>query len=208
MNTEVIEDARDWVRGQMATGAGHDWGHIQRVVANARRLAGEEGADEVVVELGAWMHDVVNLPKDHPQRHRASTMSAEAARRWLDGKLEEQRVELVCEAIRCHSFSAGLVPQSLEAKVVSDADNLDAIGAIGIARVFEIGGALERRTLSMEDPLCEEREPDDGVYTVDHFFTKLLRLQERFYTESGRREAEERLAFMCRYLEVLKSEVV
>ncbi len=203
----LIEDAKTWVREKMATGAGHDWGHIERVVVNARRLAEAEGADLRVVELAAWMHDVVNLPKDHPERASASTKSAEAACQWLQGRLEEERVELVREAIRCHSFSAGLIPQSLEAKVVSDADNLDALGAIGIARVFEIGGALGKSTLASKDPFCHEREPDDGRYTVDHFYTKLLKLGEWFYTESGRRQAQERLGFMRQFLEILESEV-
>lgn len=207
MERELIEDARRWVRERMDESAGHDWGHIERVVTNAQRLADEEGADRLVVELAAWMHDVVNLAKDDARRAMASTKSAEAAGKWLEGKLNADRIELVCEAIRCHSFSAGLPPESLEAKVVSDADNLDAIGAIGIARVFEVGGASGRPTLASDDPFCRKREPDDSRFTLDHFYTKLLRLGDRFYTDSGRRQAQQRLRFMRQYLETLKAEV-
>lgn len=203
---QLIDDARDWAFKEMETSAGHDVGHIRRVVANARRLADTEGADLTVVELAGWMHDVVNLPKDHPERSQASTMSAKKASAWLRGRLDDERIELVAEAIRCHSFSAGFTPESLEAKVVSDADNLDAIGAIGIARCFEIGGALGRDMMAAEDPFCTQRRPDDGTYTVDHFYAKLLKLEERFYTEAGRREAQARIEFMQQFLLQLEDE--
>lgn len=204
---ELVAKARDWVLETMETGAGHDPGHVRRVVTNAERLGEAEGADLLVVRLAAWMHDVVNLDKDDPERDRASRRSARAAVEWLDGRLDEERTERVAEAIRCHSYSAGLEPESLEAKVVSDADNLDAIGAIGIARCFEVGGQLGRPTLAPEDPFCEQREPDDDTYTLDHFFEKLLRLEDRFYTEAGRAEARGRIEFMEWYLEQLGEEI-
>ena len=191
----------------MQTGAGHHWAHVERVVSNARTIAVAEGADVVVVHLAALMHDVVNLPKDHPDRKKASTMSARAAGEWLKGKLAPPRVALVEEAIRCHSFSAGIEAQSIEAQVLSDADKLDALGAIGIARVFEIGGALGKPLMAEEDPFCVDREADDGVATVDHFYTKLLRLQERFYTATGRRWALARHRYMERFLERMEREV-
>ena len=204
---DLVESAWRWTREQMEVAAGHDFGHIERVVTNAKRLGKVEGADGLVVRLAAITHDVVNLPKDDPDRHLASSRSAEAVSTWLEGRLEPARIDLVAEAIRCHSYSAGCIPESVEAKVVSDADNLDAIGAVGIARCFEIGGKLGRVTLATDDPFCDERTPDDGTYTVDHFYTKLLRLGERFYTASGRREAKQRIEFMKEYLEQLRREV-
>lgn len=203
---QLIDDARNWALEQMETTAGHDVGHIRRVVANARRLAAAEGADPTVVELAAWFHDIVNLPKDHPDRSQASTRSAQAAADWLQGRLDDERIELVAESVRCHSFSAGFVPESPEAKVVSDADNLDAIGAVGVARCFEIGGALRRPMMAAEDPFCSQREPDDSTYTVDHFYTKLLKLEDWFYTDSGRANARERIAFMKRFLAQMERE--
>lgn len=205
---ELLRSAADWTRQQMSTSTGHDWGHIERVVTNAERLARAEEADVLVVKLAATMHDVVNLPKDHKDRHLASTMSAEKAAGWLGDKISAERIEGVYEAVKCHSYSAGFVPQSLEAKVVSDADNLDAIGAIGIARAFECSGELGRITVASDDPFCDVRKPDDGVYGVDHFYTKLLGLGDRFYTESGRQEATQRLEFMRTYLDEMAREII
>ena len=154
MSKEILDEAIAWTKTRMVASAGHDWGHIERVLHNATVLAKEEGADLLVVQLAAAMHDVVNLSKDHPERRKASEKSAQLACQWLEGKLEADRIARVFEAIKCHSFSAGFVPESLEAQVVSDADNLDAIGAIGIARAFECGGAMGTATLASEDPFC------------------------------------------------------
>ena len=194
--TDLEQAAIAWVKTQMAITAGHDWGHIQRVMKNGERLAKEEGADPVVVQLACAMHDVVNLSKSDPRRKEASTLAAEKAAQWLQGRLEEDRVSLVYEAIKCHSFSAGFVPSSPEARVVSDADNLDALGAIGIARTFECGGAMGTITVHPDDPLAHNRMIDDGTYTLDHFFAKLLKLGHRFYTDAGKKESARRLDYM------------
>lgn len=207
MNERLLSDAIAWTRQNMAISAGHDWGHIERVLHNATELAQAEGADILVAQLAAVMHDVVNLEKDHPERKKASVMSAERASQWLQGKLQQPRIDGVYEAIKCHSYSAGFTPQGLEAKVVSDADNLDALGAIGIARTFECGGAMGTATMSAQDPFCTHRQPDDGRYTVDHFFAKLLRLEERFYTDSGRQAAKQRLDYMRAFLAQLDAEI-
>lgn len=204
----LLEEARIWTKSQMEVTAGHDWMHIERVVKNTRTLARKEGADLLVCELAAIMHDVVNLPKNDGNRKQASTLSAHAAAQFLEGKLSRERIALIYEAIQAHSYSAGFIPVSLEAKVVSDADNLDALGAIGIARTFECGGAMATPTLAAEDPFCEHRRPADHLYTVDHFYKKLLLLEKRFYTESGRRAARRRVDFMNLFLEELRLEVL
>ena len=204
---ELRRDTLQWVHQEMDQTAGHGWDHIQRVIRNGELLAAQEGADPLAVFLACAMHDVVNLAKDHPRRAEASTVSAEKAAAWLRGKVSDHQIELVYEAIRCHSYSAGFVPQSLEARVVSDADNLDAIGAIGIARAFECGGSMGTRLLSLDDPFCTGRAPDDRAFTVDHFYTKLLHLGDRFYTPSGHALAKRRLAFMKTFLSELSQEV-
>ena len=205
--TDLLQPAIAWVKTQMAITAGHDWGHIQRVMKNGERLAKKEGADPVVVQLACAMHDVVNLSKSDPRRKQASTIAAEKAAQWLQGRLEEDRIELVYEAIKCHSFSAGFVPESLEARVVSDADNLDALGAIGIARTFECGGAMGCITVHPDDPLAQNRMVDDGTYTLDHFFAKLLKLGDRFYTDAGKEESSRRMEFMEGFIRELYFEV-
>ena len=203
---ELVQEAIAFTQDRMEESAGHDWMHIERVLFNAEVLARQEGADLLSSQLAAVMHDLINLPKNHPDRRQASGLSAREAARWLEGRLDGARIEAVCEAIRCHSYSAGLVPKGLVAKVVSDADNLDALGAIGIARTFECGGAMGTATMAPEDPFCLQRAPTDHLYTVDHFYAKLLRLEERFYTESGLRAARRRIEFMGLFLKELAAE--
>lgn len=195
------------MRQEMAITGGHDPMHIERVRMHARNIARVEGGDLLVIDLAALLHDIVNLAKNHPERKMASTLAAEKAAAWLQGQLEPERIERVYEAIRCHSFSAGFIPRSLEAKIVSDADNLDALGAIGIARTFECGGSLGQATFSPVDPFCVEREPDDQRFIVDHFYKKLLLLKDRFYTREGARLAEHRTAFMQAFLAQLQEEI-
>ncbi len=149
--------------------AAHDLEHIRRVVTNARRLTDAEGADWRVVMPAAWLHDCVIVPKSSPDRKLASRLAAARAREWLIenewpfGKLEE-----ISHAIEAHGFSAGIVPLTLEAKVVQDADRLDALGAVGLARTLMLGGELRRTFYHIADPFCESREADDSVYTLDH----------------------------------------
>ncbi len=202
----LIDAAWRWLEQEMANTAAHARGHVERVVANARHLQAVEGGDALVVELAAILHDVVDVPKDDVRRSEASTMGARKAMAWLEGRLEASRVQAVGEAIRSHSYSAGIEAEGLEAEIVSDADNLDALGAVGIARAYEVGGSLGRLTMDVADPLCRRRQPDDGRFSTDHFFVKLLNLKERFYTDEGRRLAEERIGYMRAFLERLEEE--
>lgn len=206
-DSELAQRAVAFMKQEMAITSGHDLLHIERVRSHARNIAQVEGGDLLVIDLAAILHDLVNLTKDHPQRKQASTLSAQKAARWLEGQLEPARIELVYEAIRCHSFSAGFTPQCLEAKIVSDADNLDGLGAIGIARAFECGGSLGTATFSPHDPFCQTRTPNDKQFTVDHFYQKLLLLKDRFYTAEGKKLAEKRTAYMQDFLAQLQQEI-
>lgn len=181
--------------------AAHDFAHTERVVKSAVSLADAEGASLEVVLPAAWLHDCVTVPKDSPDRTRASVLAADRAIELL-GRLDYpvEHFEAIRHAIAAHSFSAGIAPVTLEAKVVQDADRLDALGAIGIARCFCVGGALGRTIYHPEDPFCEQRDPDDTQFSVDHFFAKLFRLPETMWTRSAREEAGRRAAFMRCYL--------
>jgi len=188
--------------------AAHDRAHVRRVVSMARMLAREEGADLDVVIPAAWQHDCVAVAKDDPDRDQASQRAAKIAIAYLDGAgYPEEHHDGIRHAIEAHSYSAGIPPETIEAKVVQDADRLDALGAIGIARCFTVGGALGRTLYAPDDPFCETRPPDDGTYTVDHFYQKLLRLPETMQTPAGRTEAERRATFMRTYLDRLETEV-
>ena len=186
----------------------HGIDHVRRVVASARRIAEAEGARLEVVLPAAWLHDCVAIEKDSPDRAEASTLAADRARRLLEEiGYPDALLDDVHHSIRAHSFSAGVSPESLEARVVQDADRLDALGAIGIARSFAVGGRLGLAICSGSDPFCRERRPDDSRSTLDHFFAKLLRLPETMQTAAGRAEAERRTSFVRSFLEQLESEL-
>jgi uncharacterized protein len=187
---------------------GHGIVHLRRVVATALQLAKEEGARLEVVLPAAWLHDCVNVPKDSPDRSRASRLAAGQAVRFLQGAgYAEEFLDGIAHAIEAHSFSAGIPPRTVEAKVVQDADRLDALGAIGTARAIAVGAALGRPLYAPEDPFCERREPDDRGASVDHFYTKLLKLAGTMQTGAGRREALRRTEFMQSFLGQLRREI-
>lgn len=187
---------------------GHGVAHLRRVVATALQLAEEEGARPEIVLPAAWLHDCVNVPKDSPDRPRASRIAAEHALRFLrDAGYADQFLEGIAHAIEAHSYSAGIAPRTVEAKVVQDADRLDALGAIGTARAIAVGAALGRPLYQPEDPFCERRAPDDRGASLDHFYTKLLKLAGTMQTGAGRREAMRRTEFMQAFLLQLRREI-
>ena len=187
----------------------HDLAHVHRVVRNAMQLMTEERADPRVVVPAAWLHDCIPVSKNARDRASASLRSADAAVRFLGtASYPGDLLPLIHHAIEAHSFSRGLTPRTIEARVVQDADRLDATGAIGIARCFGVGGALGRSLYCPDDPFCQIRSPDDARWTVDHFYRKLLHLADTMQTVSGQREARRRTAFMRHFLAELATELV
>jgi uncharacterized protein len=185
-----------------ATDPAHDLAHVRRVVVNAKALARREGARPEVVVPAAWLHDCVIVAKDSPARPRASALAAGVARRFL-GSIDypAELVPDVEHAIEAHSFSAGVQPRTLEALVVQDADRLDALGAIGLARCLMLGATMEKELYDEREPVPRDRAPDDSRFVLDHLFTKLLRLEETMGTASGRAEARVRTEFLRRFVE-------
>lgn len=191
------------------TDTAHDFAHTKRVVANAKTLLMSERADSEVVLAAAWLHDCETLPKNHPERKKASAYAANTAVQFLSTiHFPTEKMEQTAHAIEAHSFSAGLTPRTMEAKIVQDADRLDALGAIGIARCFAVSGELKRPIYNSDDPFCETREPDDTIWTIDHFYTKLFKLPDTMNTESARIEAKKRAIFMELYLNRLREEII
>ena len=193
---------------QPADGA-HDLGHLSRVWANARAIALDEPqVDWPVLEAAVWFHDLVNLPKDSPDRARASTLSAAAAVDFLrvDG-FDPAKLEAVAHAIAAHSFSAGIPPETPEARILQDADRLEALGAIGLARMFLISGRMGGGIVDMDDPMALRRPLDDKRFALDHIEVKLLRLPETMQTRAGRMMAEERAEWMMSFRTRLLSEI-
>jgi len=199
---------RVFLETQSGGDAAHDFSHLLRVVKTAKALAHSEGADLSVVVPAAWLHDCVHVAKNSPLRAQASQMSAEQAVLFLQEiGYPENHLSAIRHAIEAHSFTAKIPPKTLEAKVVQDADRLDAIGAVGLARCLMLGGEWGRPLYALDDPFCHSRAPDDDVFTLDHFYTKLLRLPEMLQTASGRKEGEVRTAYLHAFLAQLAKEI-
>ena len=187
----MIKKAMDFARNVFAGDAsGHDFDHTLRVYHMATHLAIEEGADLQIVQLAALLHDVDDR-KLSPETYEGKLRAVNFLK---ENGLENEKIQEIIDIISRISFSAQLPPpESIEGKCVRDADRLDAIGAIGIARTFAYGGSRGRR---MHDP-----EGVDKNSSIQHFYDKLLRLKDTIHTPAGRRMAEERDRFMRQFLE-------
>lgn len=186
----------------------HDYLHFKRVVATAKTLCAEEGGKSEIVIPAAWLHDFVIIPKNDPRRKQASRLSADAATQFLiSAGYPEPYLEEIGHAIAAHSFSANIEAKSLEAKIVQDADRIDGLGAIGIARCFATAGLLKRAFYSEADPFCNARPADDAQFTVDHFFAKLFKTADTLKTGAGRKLAARRISVMKNYLDDLAAEI-
>lgn len=186
----------------------HDLLHFKRVVGLAKHLCEREKGNAEIVVPAAWLHDLVIVPKDSPLRSQASRLSAEKAIEFLSSiNYPAKFYDEIAHAVEGHSFSANREVNTIEAKIVQDADRLDGLGAIGIARCFATAGLLKRAFYNSEDPFCDVRIPDDSQFTVDHFFKKLFRTAETMKTTSGLEEGSKRVAVMKSYLSSLRSEV-
>lgn len=173
--------------------AAHDGAHLIRVWRNMRAIHAAEGGDARVLAAAVLLHDCVAVAKDSPQRAQASQLAADRARAVLSALgWAEDDVAGVAHAIAAHSFSAGITPTTPEARIVQDADRLDAIGHIGIARCFAVAGAMGSGLHHAGDPAGQSRALDDRAFALDHFETKLLRLADGFQTDTGRRMAADR----------------
>jgi len=212
---EATTDLAGWRPRLAALAAGatggdgaHDGAHLERVWRNAQLLlARHPEADALVVMAACYLHDLVNLPKNDPDRAQASTRSARLARHqlaWMG--FPPERLDAVAHAIAAHSFSAGIPAASLEAKIVQDADRLDGLGAIGLARMFYIAGMMGSSLAHPDDPLGQARDFDDQRYALDHIMVKLAKLPAMMQTDGGRALAGERLARLLAFREEFAAE--
>lgn len=207
---KVIDATVEFVKAELADAEkGHDWWHIERVWKNVKTILGSETADSFVVELGALLHDI----RDH-KFHGDEEDGPRVAREFLlNHALDEETIAHVENIIRHISFKSNIGGQkwmSPELAIVQDADRLDALGAIGIARCFTYGG-FKNRVLhdpNKEPNLSLDKESfknHDGT-TINHFYEKLLLLKDLMNTKAGKRLAEERHKYMEGYLEQFLAE--
>ncbi len=185
----------------------HDFSHILRVCHNAEVIGAKEGADMEILLMAALLHDAGAGSKSL-NSDQAWPAAVHLARDFLTRKgWKEEAQEQVLYAVKVHRYSMGILPETLEARILQDADRLDALGAVGIARVFLTGGDLKRRLYHPDDPFCKHRGPDDREWNLDHFYQKLLLLKDGMHTTTAREMAGRRTELMRRYLAELQREI-
>jgi uncharacterized protein len=201
----MLEDIRPRYKG---ADPAHDFSHILRVFNNARYIGVKEGTDMQVLLYAALLHDVGSKPKLKSVPSQAETEHQMSVENFLIkiGLPEDSRQKILY-AVKVHRFSKGITSATLEAKILQDADRRDAMGAIGIARVFLTDGRLSRALHDHEDPFCASRDPDDRKWNIDHFYTKFLRLESSMHTKTAKTLAGKRSAVLKRYLLDLKDEL-
>jgi uncharacterized protein len=200
---EAIANTAHYVERLSRTeGSGHDWWHIKRVWELSKRISKREGGDLFVIEMAAILHDLDDwkFSKKEPTYR---------ARRLMNGMgIAPSRIERVCHIIDTISFKGGFgeTPKTIEGKIVQDADRIDALGAVGIARVFAFAGHKGRviydpevRPLSYRN-LKDYKKRSERSTAVNHFYEKLFRLEKQMNTINGRRIASERTRYMKDYL--------
>ena len=204
-----FEKLRSLVKNRLGQNdTAHDFEHIMRVLKNATVIARKEKANIRIITAAVLLHDIISYPKSDPRSKNSSTESALESKKILKKyNFSQDEIDIISNAIRDHSFSRGAIPQTLESKILQDADRLDALGAIGIARTFSVSGAEKRPFYSNVDPFCKKRLPDDKSWTVDHFYKKLLLLEKTMNTNAGKIEARKRINTMKKFLDQLKKEI-
>jgi uncharacterized protein len=194
----------------------HDKDHILRVVRKAvwygqRPPAGTPKGDVETIAVAALLHDLVNVPKDSPNRSKASIWSAGKALDLLyhRGFLRDESTQslIVRNAIEAHSWTGGIAVESFEAACLQDADRMESLGALGIARVFAAGGAMGRPLFHPTDPTALNREPDEIAYTLDHYYVKLVKLVDNLKTPLGQIEGKLLFGRMEQFIKDLLEEL-
>jgi uncharacterized protein len=203
----TIAEARRYYEGADAV---HDFDHVLRVLALAERIGRAEGADMEIVRAAALLHDA-GREQAEAQALDHAAFAADRAREILAGR-PLAKVEAVAHAIAAHRFRTGPQPATLEAQVLFDADKLDAIGAVGVARAFAYGGAYGQRLWAPIEAVDVNRWTEEGDAPHNHtpvheFVVKLSRLKERLFTPTGRSIAEERHTTMVAFFERFDAEV-
>lgn len=203
--TELEKTAREACANR---GSGHDWLHVARVTRLAEQLARAEGGDAELLRAAAMLHELVNHPKNHPRSSLSGTDCALAARELLS-RLGAEPVwaEKVARCIEEHAWSAGKEPSLRESALLQDADRLDALGAVGLARCFATADRMDSLIHHPEDPGATARELDDRRYAMDHLTKKLLRLPERLHTATARKLAEPRVKMVREFYEAMLEEL-
>ena len=188
----------------------HGWEHVSRVYTLALSIAEREQGNRFIVGMAALLHDLGRTAPHGASKHHADLSVSLATTLMQTYSVPQEQQDAILHAIIAHSFSRGVEPQTLEARIVRDADRLDGLGAIGILR-WAVTGAVRRtsetHSYHPQDPFGQQHTLDDSHYMLDHFYSKLLKLEETMLTETGRSLARQRTAFMRTYLDEFKREL-
>lgn len=206
LEKELINIARQKISNEDVS---HDFEHGLRVLSNAERIAKQEGGDLDIMVPAALFHDLIVYPKNHSEKTKSQEESAGAAEQILKtlNGFPQKKIDKVKTCILECSFSKGVVPDLLESKIIQDADGLEATGAISIMRTYSSTGQMKRPFYNLEDPFCENRNPDASKFGLDLFYERLLRVSERMHTKTAKEIAERRTQFLIDFLDELKLEI-
>lgn len=202
----TIEQARAYYHGAESA---HDFDHVLRVLALAEKLARAEGADLEIVRAAVLLHDIARADEDTTGGDHAE-MAATRARKILSARgIAPEKIDAIAHAIATHRFRTNAPPQTLEAKILFDADKLDSIGAVGVARAYQVSGALNQRLWSEVSPDAmatrQQRNSNHSAYA--EFVVKLSKVRDRLFTESARHIAAERHTYMTDFFTRLEKEI-
>ncbi|WP_127716916.1 HD domain-containing protein [Halobacteriovorax sp. HLS] len=198
----------NYLRGLEFSDSSHDLAHFKRVWHMAKSFS-DDGADLLVILAASYFHDLVSYPKNHPDRALSSRHAADKAVEILEQmSFPKDKLGDVAHAIEAHSYSANIRPLTHEAMVVQDADRMESLGCIGIARTFYVSGLMKGSLFNSQDPFAQNRSLDDKNFAVDHFYTKLLKLEETILTSKARALAKKRSDTLRLFLNQLKEELL
>ncbi|MDA0756872.1 MAG: HD domain-containing protein [Crenarchaeota archaeon] len=182
----------------------HDLEHIMRVYRNAEKICKTENGNKKLVLSAVLLHDIVKTKN----RKDSAIKSAKLSEKILkENNFFDDEIRIISDAIKEHSFSKGKIPSSIEGKILQDADRLDAIGAVGLARVFSFSGSNNRPFYDPNDPFSKNRVVNDNRWALDHFFEKLLTLEKKMNTKTGKILAKNRTKILKKFLKDLKNEI-
>jgi uncharacterized protein len=202
----TVDEAKTYYHGAESA---HDFDHVLRVLALAERLARAEGANVAIVRAAALLHDIARADEDASGGDHAQMAAARARAILLARGVAPAQADAVAHAIAAHRFRGNTAPQTREAQVLFDADKLDSIGAIGVARAYAVAGALNQRLWGAVAPdAVATRDQRNSEHTpVAEFAVKLSQVRERVFTATARQIADERHAYMATFFARLEREI-
>ena len=182
----------------------HDFEHIMRVYRNAEKICKIENGNKKLILSAVLLHDIIK----NKNQINSALKSAKLAEIILkENHFSSDEIMVISDAIKDHSFSKNKIPSTPEGKILQDADRLDAIGAIGLARVFSFSGSNNRPFYDPKDPFSKNRNLNDNKWALDHFFEKLLKLEAKMNTKTGKLLAKRRTKILKNFLKEIKNEI-